>query len=163
MPDGSSTSFAVDSEALRVECRLLHNECETEGSALFRSNGANVRSGRIMAAVGFVLLASTAPFAYWQMSSLHRVWRIRHPKKVTQHQRIIAFNCVFGLGTLVYLAGPFGYVERGRHTIERMEALDKVAWSAALLEHRISAGTVSREEALQEWAQLQSKRSELFG
>jgi hypothetical protein len=148
----------IGRESLQVECLLLHNECETFGSDLFRSNITNIRNGRIMAGLGFLLLATVAPLSFWQLSSVHRVWRIRNPKKVKQHQAIIVFNVVVGLGSILYLAGPFGYVEQGTKTIERMKAFDSVAWSAALLEHKLRSGVPVEAEA---WQQLSVKRRQL--
>ena len=149
-------------ESLSVDCRLLHNECEAESSELYRSNKYNVRLGRIMAAVGFVILVSAAPFSFWQLSSVHRVWRIRNPKIVKRHQYIIAGNFVVGLGTILYLSGPFGYVEKSNKLLGMMKDLDAVAWSAAVLEHRVQIQPKTDSSALdelqKEWLLLEERR-----
>ena len=153
---------ASDMDNMAVDCRLLHNEAEAEASRLFRSNKTNIRMGRLMTGVSCAVFASIAPLAFWQTSTVHRVWRIRHPKTVLQHQYIMGVNFMVGLGALLYLAGPFGYVEQSRQLLERMDKLDEAAWAAALLQHRIQTRVVDAATAQTEWTQLLAKRAELL-
>ncbi|KAG8340204.1 hypothetical protein ERJ75_001760300 [Trypanosoma vivax] len=164
--------IAAACEARAVDAQLFYNSTERAAGSLIQRADRYVSSGRVLLALCFASASVAGLLASWQHRRIYRVWRLRHPKEVMKHRRIMWLLGAGSLSIFLFMLSPVGLLRQHESLLENVEMLDTLAVRGLILKRQYEltasqamAGGHGRSTALAEynkceceWATLMRER-----
>lgn len=110
-----------------INCVLLYLECDRTAQARLHDGNRLIRYARILTA-GITVPAAVCAYAtYYQHSKVHRVWRLRFPKRVRQlyHTSLASGAAAAAMG--LYVFSPWGPPAQHDRCMATVKHLDRLA------------------------------------
>ncbi|AAZ11647.1 uncharacterized protein TEOVI_000574400 [Trypanosoma equiperdum] len=167
----NSSSLKNDCEEGAVGAQLLYNSTEKTASRLLLSAERYVKAGQALLVLAVASAGVVGLLASWQYRRIHRVWRIRHPRRLAQQRQAMWAFGTFGTATFLLLLSPIGPGGLHEARLEDVKRLDDIAVRALILKRRYEsaaalAATLRENETTGWWwrttAQQETEAREMF-
>ncbi|KAG5509837.1 hypothetical protein JKF63_07482 [Porcisia hertigi] len=149
----SSKRLEEECESHAVDSRLLYNDIEQLSGKRFEYGQRLIRWSRLLSAASMVAAGVCGLAVYYQRAKIHRVWRLRHPRKVQRLAQLAMTSGCFSFFSVLFLISPIGFLHVHEKEEQRMKQLDAIAVTALVQEQnfrtvaawaaRIAAGAPS--------------------
>jgi hypothetical protein len=130
----AAMSFARTCESYCVDSRLLYNDIEQMSNKRFRYAQQLVQWSRLLALAAVAAAGVSGLACYYQRAQIHRVWRLRNPRRVHQLSLLTMGSGGFSLCTFLFLISPIGLMRLHDKEVRRTHELDAIAVSALVQE-----------------------------
>ncbi|CAD2217075.1 hypothetical protein AGDE_12492 [Angomonas deanei] len=121
-------------EERALNAKLVYNNITRNATTLYAKEKRNVLLTKLSSALAVVCGGVSGVCFYYQYSSIHRVWRIRHQHTKVKQLTLLNYGCLAtGATILLFLISPLGFISQNEELRETNRALDRAAVQALLL------------------------------